>query len=341
VIALKHQKDTGNSFILCAGFDGKTLGDLTGSLAFMPSFDAFIVNTDGVLQTASRSYGNVFEKFPLPFASASSKPEVQELEDQSGRSIILGSAVIEGTPFRFVTVASREALTGGLFSPGKRLIVLLIISMVCVLIVIMVVVTSLVGRIYEADRRRVEVLHNIQYTNKMASIGRLAAGVGHEINNPLAVINEKVGLLKDLISLEKDFPRSKFVEIVDSVLSSVERCSTITHRLLGFARHLEVQFETIRLDQVIKEVLVFFGKESEYRSISVDLVVQEGLPLIESDPGQIEQVFFNIINNAFAAVEEGGRIHIALLTEEPDMVSVRIVDDGCGISEEKMRQIFE
>jgi signal transduction histidine kinase len=110
---------------------------------------------------------------------------------------------------------------------------------------------------------------------------------------------------------------------------------------LGFARHLEVQFETIRLDQVIKEVLVFFGKESEYRSISVDLVVQEGLPLIESDPGQIEQVFFNIINNAFAAVEEGGRIHIALLTEEPDMVSVRIVDDGCGISEENLTHIFD
>jgi signal transduction histidine kinase len=341
VIALKHQKDTGHSFILSAGFDGKTLGNLTRSLAFMPSFDAFIVNTDGVLQTTSRSYGNVFEKFTLPIASASSIPEVQELEDPSGRSIILGSAVIEDTPFRFVTVAPREALTGGLFSQGKRLIVILIISMVCVLIVIMGVVTRLVGRIYEADRKRVEVLHNIQYTNKMASIGRLAAGVGHEINNPLAVINEKVGLLKDLISLEKDFPRSKFVEIVDSVLSSVERCSTITHRLLGFARHWEVQFETIHLDQVINGVLVFFGRESEYRSITVDLVVQEGLPPIESDPGQIEQVFFNIINNAFAAVEEGGRIHIELLTEEPDMVSVRIVDDGCGISEENLTHIFD
>ncbi len=341
VIALKHTNIKGNSFILRTGIRGKTLEDLTRSLAFMPAFDAFIVNTDGVIQTTSRFYGNVFEKCTLPFASASSKLEVREFEDKSGRSIILGSALIEGTPFRFVTVAPREALTGGLFSPGKRLIGLLIISMVCVLIVIMGVVTSLVGHIYRADRRRVAVLHNLQYTNKMASIGRLAAGVAHEINNPLAVINEKVGLLKDLISLKKDFPRSKFLEIVDSVLSSVERCSTITHRLLGFARHLEIQFETIRLEQVIKEALVFFGKESEYRSISVGLVVQENLPLIESDPGQIEQVFFNIINNAFAAVEEGGRIDIELLTEEPDMVSVRIVDDGCGISEENLTHIFD
>jgi signal transduction histidine kinase len=213
--------------------------------------------------------------------------------------------------------------------------------MVCVLVVIVGIVTNLVNRIYEADKRRVAVLHDIQYTNKMATIGRLSAGVAHEINNPLAIINEKAGLLKDLIAMDKGFSKEKAVGIVDSILSSIERCSAITHSLLGFARHIKVRFETIHLENVIREVLVFVGKESEYRSITVEVIAKEGLIPIESDVGQLEQVFLNIINNAFAAVDDGGRIDIELFSEDPEWVSVRIRDNGHGISEENLKHIFD
>ena len=341
VIAVKGENDQGNSLILRASLKAEWLEDMIHSLKMEPSFDPFIVNKKGVLQTTSRSHGKVFESLSLPLSPDSHNSQIRSLKDRSGNPIVLSSAMIEGSPFRFVTVAPQKALTGGWFSVSNRFVVLVIASMIVVLMVVVGVVTHLVNRIFEADRRRVTVLHNIQYTNKMATMGRLSAGVAHEINNPLAIINEKAGLLKDLITMEKDLPHEKTVEIVDSILSSIKRCSAITHSLLGFAKHIDVQFQQIDLERLINEVLLFVGKEAEYRSISVNIKVQENLTPIESDVGQLEQVFLNIINNAFEAVDEFGQIDIELFSEEPDFMRVRIVDDGHGISEENLKHIFD
>jgi len=341
VIAVKGENKRGNSLILRASLKAEWLEEMTHSLEVEPTYDPFIVNKKGVLQTTSRSYGKVFESLPLILSSDSNKSQIRTLKDHSGNPIVLSSAMIEGSPFQFVTVAPLKALTGGWFSVSNRFVVLVIASMMSVLIVVVGVVTYLVSRIFEADRRRVTVLHNIQYTNKMATMGRLSAGVAHEINNPLAIINEKAGLLKDLITMEKDLPHDKTVEIVDSILTSIKRCSAITHSLLGFAKHIDVEYQQIDLERVINEVLLFVGKEAEYRSISVNIKVHEDLIPIESDVGQLEQVFLNIINNAFEAADEFGQIDIELFSEEPDFMSVRIVDDGHGISEENLKHIFD
>jgi len=200
----------------------------------------------------------------------------------------------------------------------------------------------LVSRIREADLRQAKALHHIQYTNKMASIGRLAAGVAHEINNPLAIINEKAGLAKDLIALSNGFPqKDKFAKLIDSILMSVSRCSTITHRLLGFAKRMDIKTETIDLEYLIREVLGFVEKEAAYRNIAIDIQSEKNLPSIESDRGQLQQVFLNIINNAIDELEGGGQIDIALRTKEDEMVEATISDNGRGIPEEHLQHIFE
>jgi len=200
----------------------------------------------------------------------------------------------------------------------------------------------MVSRLREADQKRVQVLHNIEYTNKMATIGRLAAGVAHEINNPLAIINEKAGLLGDIVSLHEDMPRKKdFADIVQSIQRSVDRCSAITHRLLGFAKRMDVRTEAINLEALLREVLTFLGKEAEHRGIGVEFHVGENVPSIESDRGQLQQVFLNIINNAVAAVADGGKIDIHIARAGDSGVAVRIQDNGRGISRENLRHIFE
>ena len=342
IIAIKHGPEGGEPFFLKAAFNGITLENLIRSKeAISPSFDAFLVNKNDVLQTDSRFYGRVFQKSQLPDHSQSGKHSSRELKDKSGRSISLTAAPIAGTPFISMTVAPRDALSSGLFSQSGSFMGFVVLTILCIPIIVLVLVTYLIGRVYRADRRRVAILHNLQYTNKMASIGRLAAGVAHEVNNPLAIISEKAGLLKDLINFKQEVPHDRCLEIVDSIQSSVSRCGAITHSLLGFARHIDVRFDTIRLEELINEILLFFGKESEYRRISVNVSVSENLSPIESDVGQVEQVFLNIINNAFAAVEDGGRIDIELFPREPDMVGVRIEDDGCGISEENLTHIYD
>jgi two-component system NtrC family sensor kinase len=153
---------------------------------------------------------------------------------------------------------------------------------------------------------------------------------------------QKAGLLKDLLTMTDDLPpREKMVDLVDSVLRSAERCGGITHRLLGFARHMDVHHETIDLDGLLKEVLGFLEKEASYRNLRIAFAYPEEPPSIVSDRGQLQQVFLNIINNAFAAVDDGGHIEIGIARAGPDEVTVSITDNGVGIPEAQLAHIFD
>jgi two-component system NtrC family sensor kinase len=131
------------------------------------------------------------------------------------------------------------------------------------------------------------------------------------------------------------------LKIAETVLKSVQRCSTITHRLLGFAKRMDPLVEQVALGALIEEVLSFQGKEAEYRSIAISVSVEEDLPNIQSDRGQLQQVFLNILSNAFAAVDDGGRIEISLKQEDDDTVEVTISDNGPGIPDELIDRVFE
>ena len=342
VVAVKHDMENGDYYIVRATIDTQVFNDLARPLNIAPDSDTFVVNAEGVLQTPSKFYGPVLQKVEWTTNSESFHTTVREVEDPQGRSLIMGSRKIDNSPFMFVYVHETQGILAGWLALRSKLIGFFVISTIIVMLVILGVCTYLVSAVYEADKRREAVLHKVEYTNKLASLGRLAAGVAHEINNPLAIINEKAGLLEDLIHLMEDFPqKDKAREITQSILGSVDRCSTITHRLLGFARHIDVNFETIYLDNLVKSVLGFLEKESHYREIEVQVDVEENLPAIESDRGQLQQVFLNILNNAFAAVEDGGIIKISIYSVKEGKVAVRIEDNGCGMPPEHMKLIFE
>ncbi|MDI6775785.1 MAG: sensor histidine kinase [Syntrophales bacterium] len=343
VIAVKNERAGGDFYVLRATVDTETpIRKIISPLDLRPSTDVFLINRKGILQTSSRFYGRILEKMSLAVPPFSSRTEVLEEQTREGQSYILGYAYIERTPFILMIVAQPKALMENWLSVRRDLVWFLIGSIVIILLVILWSSTYMVNRVREADLKRAALLHSVEYTNKMASIGRLAAGVAHEINNPLAIINEKAGLVKDIAALTtEDFPqREKIIKLIESILVNVERCSTITHRLLGFAKRMDVHLETINLELLIKEVLSFLEKEATYRDISVNFHIPENFPSIQSDRGQLQQVFLNIINNAFAAVEDRGRIDISI-REDKDTVAVTISDNGHGISEEDLQRIFE
>src|SRR4030042_6692170 len=116
--------------------------------------------------------------------------------------------------------------------------------------------SSLINKTRYADEKRELAFRELEHSQKLSSIGRLAAGVAHEINNPLAIISQKAGLMKDIIDSGSDFKeRLKIIDLTDAILKSTERCSTITHRLLGFARRMEIEYEDLNLNDVLREVM--------------------------------------------------------------------------------------
>lgn len=341
VIAVKRICDDGRLMILRATIDTAQFSRLVQSLNVRPSTDAFVVNGQGVLQTPSNYHGEIFQRIPYALQPADN-PMIMDTVDDQNDPIFLGHMAVENSPFQFVVVKKKQEMMQNWWRLRLELVGFLVISVTSILLVILTSSTYLVRRVYEADIKRSNALHKMEHTIKMASIGRLAAGVAHEINNPLAVINEKAGLIKDLFSFSQKYSQdAKLLGLVNSIISSVERCSTITHRLLGFARHVDVQLEQVDVTQTVQDVLGFLDKEAQYRDIQVSLDIGPDIPEIVTDRGQLQQVLLNIINNAFAAVRNGGRIDIGLRASRSGFVIIEIADNGCGISPENMKRIFE
>jgi signal transduction histidine kinase len=343
VIAVRTENVGNNGFyILRATIDSDVLNRYISSLELRPSSDYFLINRAGVLQTPSRHGAGVMEQCGTRTPPFSSNTEVMEVVTGGGQPAIMAYAYVQNSPFIFVVLGHPDEVTRSSLHLRTDMLWLLAISIAAVVGVILGSSAYLVNRIREADYRQNEAFHKVEYTNKMASIGRLAAGVAHEINNPLAIIQENAGLLQDLISAEAGTPdRDRLSTITQSILKAVDRGSTVTHRLLGFAKRMEPYTERLALGPLLEEVLGFQGKEAEYRNITVHLVVPEDLPDIHSDRGQLQQVFLNILSNAFAAVEDGGEINISVEREDENTVAVTIRDNGPGIPEEHMARIFE
>lgn len=342
VMAVKHEAPTGESWILRATIDTEMFNNLIVSMGLDPASDAFIINRAGVFQTSSRFYGQVLDKFPLPLPPISYDPNVLEMTDHQGREILLAYTYFVSPSFILVAVKPRGEVLRSWYTLKTELFLIFVASVVVIFLVVFKLTDMFVKRIEESDYRRELAYHDMEYTNKLATIGRLAAGIAHEINNPMAIINEKAGLMGDLIGSMSQFPsREKFLRLTESIRQSVDRCSTITHRLLGFARRMDVEIEVIDLNEVILEVIGFLESEALHHNVDVRLQLADDLPQISSDHGQLQQIFLNILNNAFSAVEDGGMVVIITWEHDADTVGVSIEDNGVGMSEETRSHIFE
>ena len=342
VIATYREVGRDEGFVLRATIDTEYVNRLVGSLLAQPGGDVFLVNQEGILQTPSRSHGEVLTPARIPALPYSTQTELLEIQEPELGPRLAAYTQISGSPFVLAMVSPEGTVSPGWSGLRRNLLLFLGISIVLILAVVIWGSNWMVSRAREADMARAAAFHRMEYENKMAALGRLSAGVAHEINNPVAIISEKAGLLKDLLLMSEPLPpKEKMLDLLDSVVRSAERCGGITHRLLGFAKHMQVQTETIELDQLLVEVLGFLEKEASYREIKIELDFPEEAPEIVSDRGQLQQVFLNVINNAFAAVDDGGRIQIGIIEGEPGTISVWIQDNGVGIPEENLSHIFD
>jgi len=340
-MAVQNLNDQGESWILRATMDTKKFEDLISPMGMDPITDAFIVNSKGVLQSDSRNYGKVLDQFPMEIPSSDSGTHVRELTDPDGREIVMVYSRLIKYDFILVMILPQANIFQPWHTLKQEMSYMFVASVIAIFLVILGSTHLLVKRIREADEKRVIAFRELEYTQKLSSIGRLAAGVAHEINNPLAIINEKAGLLKDLVDQDKHHDKEKLMRGVSQILQSVDRCRNITHRLLGFARRIGVQYEMLDINEVIRDTLGFLEKEAHHRNLSIEFKFDEQIPKISSDRGQLQQVILNMLTNAFAAVKDGGQIVLSSWQKDDQTVALAIRDNGHGMSEETMRQIFE
>jgi two-component system, NtrC family, sensor kinase len=304
--------------------------------------DIFIVNENGSLLTPSFYYGSPGTPGAFDTSLFKEKSGIFDGVSPDKTLVISGYARVQDSSLVFVQVKSKKALTDLWLKPRLKMVWYLAGSIVLILLSIMGTTTFLVRNIYSADRKRVEALHHAEYANKLASIGRLASGVSHEINNPLAIINQKTGLIMDLFTLEKEFSSDKrLMPLTKSILAAVKRCSTITRRLLDFARHMEPSIEKVDIKEVIEQVLAFLKKEAKDRCITISVDTQGPIQKFNCDKGSLQQIFLNLFDNAFAAMKDGGQLNISVKFKKKETVTIKVSDTGKGISNEDINKIFE
>jgi len=341
VAGSKKDLNTGEFWIFRASIDTETLDRFLASVDNEAVEDVFLVNEKGRLQSSSRYHGGALDEYRLTDRPKQSGLIVTE-EARPDGTFYRAVSRIRNTPWLLVLDQQSYAERKIWHSFKVRLLITIALCSLAAGCVVVWLSSFLAGKLREADEARDAILTKTEHTNKLASIGRLAAGVAHEINNPLAIIGEKAGLMEDLIGLDKNFThREKFLSQLKALQGAVGRASAITHRLLGFARRMETSLTLVQLNDVVREVLSFLEKEASYRNIHIILQLQEDLPVIRGDHGQLQQVFLNIINNAIDAIGNNGEIHITSRLNEKKTVMVAISDTGPGIPQEIQKNIFE
>jgi signal transduction histidine kinase len=195
----------------------------------------------------------------------------------------------------------------------------------------------------EAATYKARIEQQMIATERLAALGTLAAGVAHEINNPLAIINEAAGYLNSLLQKPElaDMPRKEvFEKALHKIETSVKRARTITHQLLGNVRKTESILAEVDVSQLVAETIQLIRKDAKDKDIAVAMKAAENLKPIWTDPNQIRQVMINLLSNAIHATSQGGRISIQVESIDGG-VSLAVIDTGSGIPKEHLEKIFE
>ena len=175
----------------------------------------------------------------------------------------------------------------------------------------------------------------ISQSEKLASIGRLSAGIAHEINNPLTGILTFAHLLK-----QKKSNNEEDIKDVDVIVRETTRIRDIVRGLLDFARQTPFEKEFLDINEILHQILNLFKSQKEFGKIVIEDNYSENIPNYYGDKNQLQQVFLNIILNAGEAISNNGTITIDTSIED-NMIVIAIKDNGCGIKKENLDMIFD
>ena len=187
----------------------------------------------------------------------------------------------------------------------------------------------------EEEKKLEETRMQLVQSDKLASIGRLAAGVAHEINNPLGGIAVYTHL-----ALE-DLPKESFsYENLNKVVNLAERCKKIIKGLLDFSREREFEIKPVNVNDIIEEIFSLVETQALFQNIEITKALGPNLPPIMGDKSQLQQVFINLALNAAEAMRDGGKL-IVKSSLNNSFVEITFTDTGTGIPPEDLDKVFE
>jgi two-component system NtrC family sensor kinase len=342
IIAVRRQEGQ-NPWILRATIDPAVFGALVRSAQVGKTGDAFIVNEAGVYQTRPRFGGQILTESGLDTRLFGGSTSLMELKTQDGVAMLYAGSWLKKHNWLLLIRQEAAEEMGGLFTTRNVEIAIILSGILAIVLATVFTTQLMVNQLRESDRRMNGLNAQLVQSDKLAAIGKMAAGVAHEINNPLAVILQKTGWMEDLLQTE-DLKSSEnldeFKTSIRKIEEHVERARKVVHGMLGYARKMEPRLEDVDINDTLKQTTSLLNNFARINNIVIRTDLAPDLPILASDQAQLQQVFLNLISNAIDAIGKNGVVQISSIRSE-DEVHISISDNGRGIPEEAHKKVFD
>ncbi len=340
-IAVKRQIDR-YFVIFRATLDPEKIYKYVQSVLTSKDVITAIINIDGYFQLAHQKLGNLLEKSPF-FPPKTNQPGIS-IASLQRQNTDFGYCWL--TQNEWCVVAIKEKWGETFLSNFETKSITASLIVVAILVV---VITYRSKKIVESEKEKelAEREKNIaklqlEHASKLATVGELASGIAHEINNPLAIIASEAGLIKDLLDPQFD-QNVNFEELIphlNNIQTSAFRARDITRKLMSFVRREEYKLDFHNVNDILEELIQGFIENDLYVS-NIKLIknFSQDLPKTFTDANSLKQVILNLISNARDAITPPGTIFIST-QQISNEIHISIKDTGCGISQEQMSKIF-
>lgn len=333
--------DPERNWLLRATINSALLNALVASANVGKGGDAFIINAKGELQTPSRHLnrsGLQPQQVAMLTAVANENQGPQRV-----RNHLYAVTPLKGGDWLLVLETDLRTALADFYQARHLGILLILAASLVIFAVAALVISSMMNRIARADQQRMALSNNVRHVEKMALVGRLAASVAHEINNPLQIITDQAGWMNELLDDEgkdKVINLGEYRTSLQKIRNQVKRAGAITHRLLGFSRLRDEEWSATDLNRAAEETIALLENEARNHQITIRRCYTPSLPLVRTDASQLQQVFLNIINNAMDAIGQNGVIEVVTRFDDQQVV-IEFRDNGPGLPPEVMGHIFD
>ncbi len=371
IITVK-QKHEGKDWILRATIDFEVFNALVESVHIGETGSAFIINKEGEFQTKPRISSKLSQEFQEKFISnhrgqmsskAISNVDLDDFDmasmgekpvgdrrisvgkvNYAGRDLIYLTTPLKGEEWILVYQQEDADAFSDLNQTRNLSIIILVIGGIGIVVMAFLLSRNIVAYIKKADSAKEMMNEQVIEAGKLASVGELAAGIAHEINNPIAIMVEEAGWIGDLLD-EEDLVQCQNLEEFRRALSQIKtqgsRCKEITHKLLSFARKTDPRVRDIPINDIIEEIVSISGQGAKYSNVKIIMHLEPELPMVAASPSEMQQVLLNLINNAIDAIGTGGGTIDITSRRNGDLVTIDVADTGQGIPHAVMNRIFD
>jgi len=346
-IVATQRKVGDDLFVVKATVDFEAFNALVENLRIGGTGFAFIINREGDFQTSPRF--EVALNRPPYVDLLGGRIRTDRISVVDGKDVFGREAIFTIAPLKHgLWFLCYQQETSDAFAELRNVqifaVMVLIIVSLAASVMGYAISRNLAQRLAQAHHARTVMTHQVIETGRLASIGELAAGIAHEINNPVAIMVQEAGWIDDLLADGEPISGTNLEEIaraVGQIRTQGDRCKEITYKLLSFARKTDPTVREVVLNDVVDEVIGLTSQKTRYANVRIETELSPDLPLIQASPSEIQQVLLNLVNNAIDAIERPGGTVTVRTRAAGDEVVLEVSDTGKGIPDANLARIFD